>query len=32
VDDDTQQLGDRCSPPAPHTGADRDRRIGHRRV
>ena len=27
--DDTQQLGDRSARPAPHTGADRDRRFGH---
>ncbi len=31
-DDDTQQLGDRSAHPAPHTGADRDRRYGHQRV
>jgi hypothetical protein len=27
--DDTQQLGDRSARPAPHAGADRDRRFGH---
>ena len=28
-DDDTQQFVDRVTLPAPHTGADRDRRFGH---
>ena len=27
--DDTQQIADRSARPAPHTGADRDRRFGH---